>query len=327
MIRRDGAVASRGRRRTGCATVRTMRRGLALLSLVAACGGARPAERDDEPPRARGSRDEPFAAAADFQPVAFHVEVKGHGRPVILIPGLGCPGEVWDSTVEHLGDGYESHVLTLAGFAGQDAIAEPLSAAARRDLTRYIRSRHLRDPIIVGHSMGGFIAYWIASYHPELVGPVIVVDAGPALSGDLDEARALRARWKHAGDDEFRDGMRAAFLAMTSAPKKMAPIADAVVRSDRRAIGDAIYEMITTDLTDHVKDITAPVLVIAADGGYQQRIRAQIETIPDHEMIVLPRTRHFVMYDDPDGFFRAIDRFLDAHPAGRPGKAARAGDG
>lgn len=288
----------------------------AAMAALGACGAGRSNERDDDAaPRRSGGGREPFAAAEGFRPVAFHVEVKGHGRPVIFIPGLGCPGEVWDDTVAHLGDDYESHVLTLSGFAGQDAIGEPLSAAVRRDLTRYIRSRHLRDPIIVGHSMGGFIAYWIASYHPELVGPVIVVDAGPALSGDLDEAKALRAKWKYASDEEFTAGMRAAFMSMSSVARKMAPVADAVIRSDRRAIGDAIYEMITTDLTDKVKDITAPVLVIAADGGFQQRIRAQIETIPDHEMIVLPHTRHFVMYDDPEGFYRAIDKFLGGHPA------------
>jgi pimeloyl-ACP methyl ester carboxylesterase len=293
-----------------------MRVGLAVLLAVPlwACGAATPGERIKRE-RGHASRDrDPFAAAEDFKPVAFSVEVKGRGRPIIFIPGLGCPGEVWDDTVAHLGTDYQSHVLTLAGFAGRDAIDEPLSAAVRRDLTRYIRSRHLRDPIVVGHSMGGFIAYWIASYHPELVGPVIVVDAGPALSGDLDEAKALRSRWKNASDDEFTDGMRAAFTSMTGVPRKLAPVIDAVTRSDRRAIGDAIYEMVTTDLTDHVKDIAAPVLIIAADGGYQQRIRAQIETIPDHQMIVLPRTHHFVMYDDPDGFFKAIDRFLEAHP-------------
>jgi len=97
--------------------------------------------------------------------------------------------------------------------------------------------------------------------------------------------------------------------------QEMAPVADAVIRSDRRAIGNAIFEMVTTDLTDKVKDITAPVLVIAADGGYQQRIRAQIETIPDHALIILPHTRHFVMYDDPAGFYKAVDKFLDDHPA------------
>ncbi|HSS02040.1 MAG TPA: alpha/beta hydrolase, partial [Kofleriaceae bacterium] len=276
-----------------------------LAVALAACATAPPpppvertARRND---RSTTSDSEPFGAARDFKPVAFTVEVKGHGRPIILIPGLGCPGAVWNEMVAHLGDDYESHVLTLAGFAGNEAISEPLSAAVRRDLTRYIRSRNLRDPIIVGHSMGGFIAYWIASYHPELVGPVIIVDAGPALSGDIDEAKAIRSRWKNASDDEFTGGMRAAFTGMTSEPRKMAPVVEAVTRSDRRAIGNAIYEMITTDLTDHVKEITAPVLILAADGPYQQRIRTQVETIPDHQMIVLPRTHHFVMYDDPDG--------------------------
>jgi pimeloyl-ACP methyl ester carboxylesterase len=288
-----------------------------LVLFTWGCGATAPGEAVPRNRGRAGSAGEPFAAAADFQPIAFSVEVTGHGRPVILIPGLGCPGAVWDGTVAHLGDGYEAHVVTLAGFAGAPAIDEPLSAAVRRDLTRYIRSRHLRDPIVVGHSMGGFIAYWIASAHPELVGPVIVVDAGPALSGDLDEAKALRARWKNAGDDEFTDGLRAVFAQMTTAPKKLAPVIEAVIRSDRRAIGDAIFEMVTTDLTAQVKDITAPVLVIAADGTYQQRIRAQIATIPDHEMVVLPRTRHFVMIDDPEGFGRTIDKFLAAHPARR----------
>jgi len=289
--------------------------GLAVLAgALCACGPTAPAERPRVDHGRPAREGEPFGAAADFKPVAFSVVVKGSGRPVVLIPGLGCPGEVWDDTVAHLGDDYETHTLTLAGFAGNEAIDEPLSAAVRRDLTRYIRSRHLRDPIIFGHSMGGFIAYWIASYHPELVGPVIVVDAGPALSGDLDEAKALRSRWKNASDEEFSDGMRAAFSMMTAYPKKMAPVIEAVTRSDRRAIGDAIFEMVTTDLTEHVKDIIAPVLVIAADGGYQQRIRSQIETIPDHEMVVVPHAHHFVMYDDPEAYYRLIDKFLADHP-------------
>ncbi|MBS1119757.1 MAG: putative alpha/beta hydrolase fold protein [Deltaproteobacteria bacterium] len=265
--------------------------------------------------------DTPFGAAANFKPVAFGVEVGGKpgARPVVLIPGLGCPGEVWTETVAHLGEDYETHTLTLSGFAGRPPIKEPLSAAVRRDLTRYIRSRRLKAPIIVGHSMGGFIAYWLAAAHPDLVGPVIVVDAGPALSGDLDDAQQLRARWKHASDEEFVAQTRAAFTAMTSVPRRMESVIAAVTRSDRRAIGDAIYEMVTTDLSKEVHEIEAPVLVIAADGGYQQRIREQIESIPDHTMVVVPKTRHFVMFDAPEAFYRAIDSFLAAHP----GKPAR----
>ncbi len=285
---------------------------LALLGLLAlGCGGT---PRSTEEPASDGSG--PFGASANFTPVAFSVKVHGKGgRPIVLIPGLGCPGEVWDETVAHLGEDYETHVLTLAGFAGEPPIKEPLSAAVRRDLTRYIRSRKLKQPVIVGHSMGGFIAYWIAAAHPGLVGPIIVVDAGPALSGDVEEAQELRSKWKDASDEQFAAQTRAAFTSMTSVPKRMASVITAVTESDRRAIGDAIYEMMTTDLTEQVADIKAPVLVIAADGGFQKRIRQQIEDIPDHTMIVVPKARHFVMFDAPDEFFAAIDEFLDDHPA------------
>jgi len=281
------------------------------LVVLAACGSSPAVVKEPVSDDDGGS---PFARGADFKPLAFGVEVKGKGRPVVLIPGLGCPGEVWDETVAHLGEGYETHVLTLSGFAGRPAIKEPLSAAVRRDLARYIRSRKLDRPIIVGHSMGGFIAYWLASYHPDLTGPVIVVDAGPALSGDLEEAKALRTQWRTVSDEVFSTQTRIAFASMTRVPKRMESVIAKVAKSDRRAFADAIYEMMTTDLTEQVVEIKSPVLILAADGGFQKRIRGQVETIPKHQMIVLKGTKHFLMFDDPTAYYRELDKFLGAHP-------------
>lgn len=289
-----------------------------VLAILIACG--HPPKVDD--PKKDPDEDTeggPFARGEGFKPKSFGVEVKGEGRPVILIPGLGCGGDVWTETVAHL-EGYQTHTLTLSGFAGRPAIKEPLSAAVRRDLTRYIRSRKLDHPIVIGHSMGGFIAYWIASYHPELTGPVIVVDAGPALSGDVDEAKALRSQWKDASDEELEAQLRVAFNSMTKATKRMEPVIAAAAKSDRRTIGDAIYELVTTDLTSQVHDIKSPVLVLAADGGFQKRIKSQIESIPDHEMIVIKGAKHFVMFDDPDAYNKAIDKFLEDHPSSKADK-------
>ena len=39
-------------------------------------------------------------------------------------------------------------------------------------------------------------------------------------------------------------------------------------------------------------------------------LRTARKLTPDHEVIVLPGTRHFVFVDDPDGFVTAIKRFL-----------------
>jgi pimeloyl-ACP methyl ester carboxylesterase len=281
---------------------------LSICLMLAACG--------------RSSTEAPSLVptpAGQFQPTAFTVEVHGHGRPVIFIAGLGCPGGLWRDTVAHL-TGVESHVLTLAGFAGQPAIDGPLVATTRRELARYVRDRKLDRPVVVGHSLGGFVAYWLAATEPDLIGPTIIVDSGAALgSGDHDTdeatARQLRAMWRDASDAQFAQQVHDIFGPMAARPERLAPLLDDVARSDRRALGDAIYEQFTTDLRPLLAGIRAPVLVVLADGGLQDNLRAQATSVPDHTVVVVPGAKHFVMLDDPDRFFSAIDGFLATHPA------------
>jgi pimeloyl-ACP methyl ester carboxylesterase len=285
-----------------------------LIALSTACSGGGAARGALEDPASSDPGGSPFTDRKNFKPKAFGVEVSGTGPPIIFIPGLGSPGEVWAETVRHLETGYTCHVLTLSGFAGRPPISEPLSAAVRRDLTRYIRSRRLDRPIVVGHSMGGFIALWLAASFPENIGPVVVVDAGPALSGDLEEAKLLRERWAKASDEEFEAQAKYMYAGMATDPKKLEAISTLAAKSDRRTIGDAIYEMMITDLTDRMPAIRAPVLFVLADGGLQQRIRKQVESVRDKEIVVVPRARHFVMIDDPKRFIEEFDAFLEAHP-------------
>lgn len=290
-----------------------MRRSCAIaLAFAAACGGS------SHPHAAPAADDEgPFVDREGFEPTAFTVKVHGKGPPVIFIPGLGCPGEMWDPVVEHLGDRYESHVLTLAGFAGTPAVKPPLAAKTRKELIRYIRSRHLVDPIIVGHSMGGFITYWLGATAQDAIGGIVVVDAGPRLGSDDDEtARLLRNAWAQAGDDELPRQVRAAFSSMTRHPSRMEPYLAQIAKSDRQSIGDAIYEMAKTDVSDKLDAIEDPTLLVLADGGLQNRYKHMAELIPDHEVVVLRGTGHFVWFDDLDGFNRTLDKFLDDH-AGR----------
>jgi N-formylmaleamate deformylase len=281
-----------------------------IVLFLVACGGGAPkqVEEPDEP-----DRDAVFADKAGFEPTSFTVEVVGEGRPIIFIPGLGCPGEVWDATAEHL-EGFESHILTLAGFAGQEPIDKPLSATVRKELTRYIRSHRMKKPIVVGHSMGGFIAFWIASNFPENTGPVIIVDAGPALSGDLEEAKQLREKWRDASDEEFAQKARFMYQGMARNKKALAPIAAKAAKSNRKALGDAIFEMMRTNLTSEMDKIDSPVLLVLADGYFKTRIQKQVAAIRDKQVVILP-TGHFVMLDDPPAFYKVIDEFLAAHPA------------
>jgi pimeloyl-ACP methyl ester carboxylesterase len=293
---------------------------LVAVVAFAACGGEQHphhhvVDADDDLAGGSDVESGPFHGVRKFVPTSFSDKITGSGRPIIFIPGLGCPGDIWDETVAHLGSGYEAHVLTLSGFAGRPPIKGPLVKTVRRELVHYIRARGLDQPILVGHSLGGFLAYWVAEAAPSRVGPVIVVDAGPALSEtDEDTGENLRKLWTQTDDAQFVQQVHEVFGGMAADSKRMGPVIDEVAKSDRQAMGDAVYELTTTDLREKVAKITSPVLVVLADGMFQQQITKQIEVIPDHQSIVIPHTRHFVMFDDPPAFFKAIDTFLAAHP-------------
>lgn len=277
---------------------------LALAVTLAACGGKAQPRAEEE------TEDEgPFVNRPDFQPTAFTVEVRGEGRPVIFIPGVACPGSTWADTVGRL-EGVQAHVLTLAGFGGTKPTKPPLLAKTRKELVRYIRSRRLKDPIIVGHSLGGFIAYWLAATAPDVVGAIVVVDAGPKYFADDESARLLRNTWAQAGDDELPLKVRAVFSGMTRKFSRIEPFIDQIASSDRQTIGDAVFELVKLDITDRISSITAPVLLVLADGGLQARYRRQATGIDDLEITVIPKTGHFVMLDDLDGFVRTLSAFI-----------------
>ena len=90
------------------------------------------------------------------------------------------------------------------------------------------------------------------------------------------------------------------------------------LKSDRFTSGEAMAEMMTTDLRDDLDKITSPVLVIGTWIGYKQyATREQVEKNFRSQYQARPlrfrpedTARHFVMLDDPDGFFQAVDRFL-----------------
>jgi pimeloyl-ACP methyl ester carboxylesterase len=102
---------------------------------------------------------------------------------------------------------------------------------------------------------------------------------------------------------------------MVADPKHIEPFLPAITKSDRQTMGDAIYELVTTDVRAGVAEIQAPLLLVLADGGLQQLYRSLAEPVKHKEVVVLPRTRHFVMLDDPAAFAKTLQKFLTDHPA------------
>ena len=109
-----------------------------------------------------------------------HVEIVGEGKPVILIPGFTVPGESWDATVDQLKANFECHVVTLAGFGGTAPIGFPWLPKVNAALEDYIKENQLTDVTVIGHSLGGTIATWLASRENNNISKLILVDALPA---------------------------------------------------------------------------------------------------------------------------------------------------
>lgn len=254
-------------------------------------------------------------------PQAFSVRVVGQGKPMILIPGLASPGDVWNGTAEHFKDRYECHILTLAGFAGQPPINRPLLPAARKQIAAYIRRNHLERPVLVGHSLGGFLALAVASDDPGLVGAVVSVDGAPFLPALMNpgasvykmqpQAAMIRKSIGAMTQEQYAENSRASLASMITSPEVAAAVAAKSGRSHPATVADAMADMMTTDLRSQMKKITAPVLLVGTAGPrVAAAYESQIASIPKHRFVLAEKSRHFVMLDDPDFLFAEMESFL-----------------
>jgi N-formylmaleamate deformylase len=266
-------------------------------------------------------------------PLPFHVEVVGQGRPILLIPGLSTSGEVWSEVVAHYRGRYQCHVLTLAGFAGQPALGEPLLPAVHEALARYVVEQHLERPVVVGHSLGGFVALWLAQTHPELVGELVLVDSVPSLAALQDPAAtelsatqaadAFRARLRTITPEERAVLTRMSARSLVTAPAQVERVAGWGRQSDPDTVADAMYYVMTHDLRPGLTQVRAPALVVGTwvgSKGYASRqevldrFTAQYQACRTCRVVLDDVARHFVMLDDPQGLLARMDGFLQVPP-------------
>lgn len=274
-------------------------------------------------------------ALAAQQP--FTVEVSGSGRPMLLIPGLTNSGEVWRATAAEFSRDHEVHVLSLAGFAGTPPIATDTGwlVRQREAIVAYVRERGLERPVIVGHSLGGMLALWIAAEHPELPGAVINVDGMPFFGAVMNPnatretmrpmAAQMRTMMLGAGARENYLRMQGAQLRMMARDTAThAMLARHGSESDMATMAVAMHDMYVQDLRADLARVAVPVLNIHAYAAYTAmgQSREGIERIAANQYAALKQQRlrihdeayHFVMLDEPAWLHREMREFLSAAP-------------
>ncbi|KQY55090.1 alpha/beta hydrolase [Lysobacter sp. Root494] len=267
------------------------------------------------------------------------IEVVGKGRPVLMIPGLNSAGETWGETCAALqADHVQCHIVTLPGFAGlapvADASKDAWLADMRDRLLAYVESRKLRHPVVMGHSLGGFLALQMAIRQPAAFERLVIVDSlaflgavqNPAATAESVKpmAEAMRSRMRAQDDASYRAGVSATLKGLVHDPARVELLTAWGNASDRAITSEAMYEMMTIDLRDQLDRVRVPTLVLGAWAAYAPYgstkestaaiYRAQYARLAGVRIEMSEGGYHFLMWDDPQWLQSQVRGFLDATP-------------
>lgn len=101
----------------------------------------------------------------------FHIVTDGEGPLVLLLHGFPMFWYTWRQLIPELSaGGYRAVAMDLRGYGGSDHPPQGYDLfTLSRDVLGVIGSLGERDAVLVGHGIGGLLAWTTASLHPEAV--------------------------------------------------------------------------------------------------------------------------------------------------------------
>ena len=272
-----------------------------------------------------------------------HVEVEGppDGAPVVFLHGVSGSLRTYAWLTGAITEGRRIVRLDLRGH-GRSEHAPGTYAIDRygEDVVDALRETVDRPAVLVGYSLGGVIAWWVAQRHPELVAAAFLEDP-PLYMGEPGEhevngavpvfriALDVVARWHAEGVTA-----EAAAAQLAAAPFGPDPArttgevlcddapgarADAMLRMDLGVLEGAA-DRSTLAGTDTTAPVNVPVFVLAADdamgAAFPTRHAERLAiTHPDVEIVRVPGAAHGI-HDQRDrraDYVEALARFLATH--------------
>jgi 3-oxoadipate enol-lactonase len=202
------------------------------------------------------------------------------GSAVVLLHALGKSGSDWDTVASRLGRGRRIYVPDLRGHGRSGRPGEYSFELMREDLGAMLEALELDRVTLIGHSMGGVVAYLYAAKHPERVERLVLEETPPPVP----RTRPLPQR--PDGDLDFDWNVVAPLHAQLADPAE-----------DWRAGLDAI---------------TAPTLVLG--GGLrspmpQEEVAAMARRIAGGRMVTIP-CGHEIHRARPMDFADTVSGFL-----------------
>ncbi|GAB3171897.1 alpha/beta hydrolase [Myceligenerans halotolerans] len=244
----------------------------------------------------------------------------GGGLPLVLLHGFPLDLRMWAACATALPPGIRAIGVDLpgAGHSDLDGARPALEHSAER-VHDTLRGMGVGNAIVVGLSMGGYVALALADLYPGFVAGLGLVDTKSVA--DTDEAQANRRRIASAVEEtqtvDAVLGMPAALLSDTSAIERrhLFPVLESWIRSQSPA-GVAWMQRamaVRPDRTAVLEKYEAPVAVVV---GEQDRLspRAEAEHMAaavrmaggDVTLTEVPDAGHMAPVEDPQMVARTL---------------------
>lgn len=218
------------------------------------------------------AQDHQRAVAADGVRLAVSIVGEGSASPVLLIPGLGAAGSVFDPLAPLLAERYRVITFDPRGIGDSDAGRAVLTMALlASDAVAVLDSTGVQSATVLGASMGGVVAQHLVVRHPERVEHLLLAATAPGgqktVPADPRATDALLGKGARTPEDAYRIACTVLYSAQFQ--RAHPDFIDAQVR--QRAAHPVRPRVFTAqlaamaaadDVVEHLRDVRAPTLVM-----------------------------------------------------------------
>lgn len=257
-----------------------------------------------------------FATANDGTKIAYRKHGSG-ARVVVFVHGWTMSGQIYDRLLEQLDrSGLTLLVVDLRGSGDSDkpdaAEAHSLAHYAG-DVMAVVDAEKVESFVVVGHSMGGQIAQWIAAHHPDRVAGAVLLCPVPACGMKLPPDAV--------GLFSTSGGNRESVKIILSMACKDLPegamdwLLDIAMGTSPAAVKYAFEAWTGGGFTDALAKVRAPVLCVGTDDPFLPPafLRAEvIDRIAGSRFAFLPGAGHYVQVERTRETAAVLESFLAA---------------
>ncbi|GAA1646903.1 alpha/beta fold hydrolase [Actinoplanes couchii] len=238
----------------------------------------------------------------------------GSGRTVVLVHGWGGARSVWDTVATPLAVlGYRVVSFDLRGHGGSSTGRDGVSLdRLRADLGQVLDRFGAEDPILVGHSGGGYTALAYAAADQRRLGGLVL--AGTAAYGQDTPAGELRMM----GNPVFSWALRRPALGRRMLGGMLGPDAGRSIAELNRELFASVEPAVRReffriscgmDLRPGLATVTVPAVVLAGENdkiiscSYGEELS---RTLPRGRFEKIPGAGHLLPLESPDHLVRAV---------------------